>query len=104
MNSETTSPRFYPAADDDVLRLLRRDHLDTDVGARGPRRRLRVDQIIDAAIELADTGGIDALSMRKVAESVGVSVMSLYGYVPHRAGLIGMMVDQVIGRSPMPVQ
>lgn len=103
MNSETSSPRFDPAADDVVLRLLWRDHLDTEVGARGPRRRLSVDQIIDAAIELADTGGIDALSMRKVAESVGVSVMSLYGYVPHRSGLIGLMVDKVIGLSPMPV-
>lgn len=102
MDSEADSPRFDPAGVDVVLRLLWRDHLDTEVGTRGPRRRLSVDQIIDAAIEFADAGGIEALSMRKVAEAVGVSVMSLYSYVPHRSGLIGLMVDKVIGLSPMP--
>src|SRR5699024_12252304 len=102
MNSETSSPRFDPAADDVVLRLLLRDHLDTAVGARGPRRRLSVDQIIDAAVELADAGGIDALSMRKVAASVGVAVMSLYGYVPHCSLLIVSMLDKDIVLSPTP--
>ncbi|MGC2940572.1 MULTISPECIES: TetR/AcrR family transcriptional regulator [unclassified Brevibacterium] len=102
MNSEVDSSHFDPEGIDVVLRLLWRDHLDTEVGTRGPRRKLSVDQIIDAAIEFADAGGIEALSMRKVAEAVGVSVMSLYGYVPHRSGLIGLMVDKVIGLSPMP--
>lgn len=102
MNSEAGPSRFDPEGVDVVLRLLWRDHLDAEVGTRGPRRKLSVDQIIEAAIELADAEGIDVLSMRKVAEAVGVSVMSLYSYVPHRSGLIGLMVDKVIGLSPMP--
>lgn len=102
MNSEADSQRFDPESADIVLRLLWRDQLDVEQGRRGPRRKLSVDQIIDAAIVLADVDGLEALSMRKVAEAVGVSVMSLYSYVPHRSGLIGLMVDTVVGLSPRP--
>lgn len=102
MTSEADSQRFDPESADLVLRLLWRDQLDVEQGRRGPRRKLNVDQVIDAGIELADADGLEALSMRKVAEAVGVSVMSLYSYVPHRSGLIGLMVDKVIGFSPRP--
>ncbi|TSI12527.1 TetR/AcrR family transcriptional regulator [Brevibacterium aurantiacum] len=102
MNSEADSQRFDPESADVVLRLLWREHLDVEQGRRGPRRKLSVDQVIDAAIVLADAEGLEALSMRKVAEAVGVSVMTLYSYVPHRSGLIGLMVDKVIGLSPQP--
>lgn len=102
MNSSTEPHRFDPDSVDVVLRLLWRDQLDVEQSRRGPRRKLSVDQIIEAAIALADADGLEALSMRKVAEAVGVSVMSLYSYVPHRSGLIGLMVDEVIGLSPRP--
>lgn len=102
MTSKSDPQRFDPASVDVVLRLLWRDHLAVEPGRRGPRRKLSVDEIIVAGIALADGEGLEALSMRKVAEAVGVSVMSLYSYVPHRSGLIGLMVDEVIGQTALP--
>lgn len=102
MNSEPDSSRFDPENVDTVLRLLWRGQAEVERGTRGPRRKLSVDQVIEAGIALADANGMESLSMRKVAEAVGVSVMSIYSYVPHRSGLIGLMVDEVIGRTPLP--
>jgi AcrR family transcriptional regulator len=67
--------------------------------ARGPKPRLSVPEITRAAIELADTEGLAALSMRRVAEQVGVSAMSLYTYVPGKAELIDLMLDAVYGEA-----
>jgi AcrR family transcriptional regulator len=62
---------------------------------RGPKQRLTVPQITAAAVTVADTEGLTALSMRRVAEQLGVSVMSLYTYVPGKGELIDLMVDGV---------
>lgn len=66
-------------------------------GKRGPKPRLTVDEIARAAIGLADAEGVATLSMRRVAEAVGVSTMSLYTYVPSKAELIDVMLDRVLG-------
>ena len=71
---------------------------------RGPKPRLTVEQITRAAIELADTEGLAALSMRRVAERLGVGAMSLYTYVPGKAELIDLMVDAVYGERSLPDQ
>lgn len=67
---------------------------------RGPKPRLTVEVITRAAIELADAEGLAALSMRRVAGRLGVSVMSLYTYVPAKAELIDVMLDTVAGERP----
>ncbi|GAB3704177.1 TetR/AcrR family transcriptional regulator [Nocardiopsis oceani] len=54
---------------------------------------LSVDRIVQAATELADSEGLTALSMRKVAEALDVGTMSLYTYVPGKGELIDLMVD-----------
>lgn len=87
---------------DRVLRLLWRAELGVEEGKRGPRKRVGIDAIIAAGIELADAEGLAAFSMRKVAERVGLSVMSLYTSVPDRAGLIGLMIDEAVGRTRLP--
>jgi AcrR family transcriptional regulator len=58
-----------------------------------------VRRIAEAAIEVADTQGLDALSMRRVAEQLGVGTMSLYTYVPGKAELIDVMLDAVHGEA-----
>jgi AcrR family transcriptional regulator len=63
--------------------------------SRGPKPRLSVHRIALAAIEVADADGLDALSMRRVAERLGVGTMSLYTYVPGKAELIDVMLDAV---------
>lgn len=56
-----------------------------------------VGSIVDVAIELADSRGLDALTMREVAARVGVGVMTLYGYLPGKAEMLELMVDRVTG-------
>lgn len=67
--------------------------------SRGPKPSLSVEQIVRTAIELADTDGVAALSMRRLADGLGVSAMSLYTYVPSKAELIDVMLDAVLGEA-----
>ncbi len=67
--------------------------------SRGPRPGLSVDRIVTAAIELADAEGLAALSMRRVAERLGVGTMSLYTYVPSKAELVDVMFDTACGEA-----
>ncbi|WP_370943587.1 TetR/AcrR family transcriptional regulator [Amycolatopsis sp. cg5] len=61
------------------------------------RSGLTVTAIVAAGVELADADGLDAVSMRKVAERLGVGAMSLYGHVPGKDELTALMVDAVLG-------
>ncbi|MEU7618998.1 TetR/AcrR family transcriptional regulator [Micromonospora rifamycinica] len=63
---------------------------------------LGVDRIVRAAIEVADADGLAALSMRRVAERLGVGTMSLYTHVPGKGELLDLMLDTVHGESPRP--
>ncbi|MFE5515556.1 TetR/AcrR family transcriptional regulator [Streptomyces sp. NPDC056529] len=83
-----------------TLALLWRDYHGPARNARGPKQGLTVDRIVDAAIHLADEEGLAALSMRKVAEPLGVSTMSLYTYVNGRAELVNCMFDKILSESP----
>jgi AcrR family transcriptional regulator len=67
---------------------------------RGPRPGLSVDEIVAAAVELADASGLAAVSMRNVADRLGKSAMSLYTYVPSKAELLDLMLDSVLGELP----
>ena len=53
------------------------------------------------AIELADRDGIDSISMRKLAQELGVEAMSLYTHVRNKEDLLDGMVDAVIGQIPI---
>lgn len=64
---------------------------------RGPKPALTVERIVRAAIDVADGDGLGALSMRRIAERLGVGTMSLYTYVPGKGELIDLMVDSVVG-------
>ncbi|MFD8492903.1 TetR/AcrR family transcriptional regulator [Amycolatopsis sp. NPDC059657] len=61
------------------------------------RSGLTVSAIVGAGIEIADADGLEAVSMRKVADHLGVGAMSLYGHVPGKEDLTALMVDSVIG-------
>ncbi|MGN9811730.1 TetR/AcrR family transcriptional regulator [Micromonospora sp. BQ11] len=68
--------------------------------SRKGRPDLSVDRIVRAAIEVADTEGLAALSMRRVAERLGVGTMSLYTYIPGKGELLDVMLDTVHGEQP----
>ena len=78
--------------------LWRRRDAAPAVGRSG----IFVDGIIAAAIHVADTEGLPALSMRRVAEQLGVGTMSLYTYVPGKAELIDVMIDTVVEETARP--
>lgn len=67
---------------------------------RGPKPRLSVQRIVQAAIGIADREGLAALSMRRVADEVGVTAMSLYTYLPSKAELVDVMIDTVMSELP----
>jgi AcrR family transcriptional regulator len=66
----------------------------------GPKPRFTVDDVAAAAIAIADADGLAALSMRRVAERLGVAAMSLYTYVPSKAELIDLMLDTICAEVP----
>ncbi|MDB5424850.1 MAG: TetR family transcriptional regulator [Phenylobacterium sp.] len=66
----------------------------TGQGRRGPKPSRSVEEVVLAAIGIADAEGLPALSMRRVAEALGLSPMSLYTYVPSKAELVDLMLDQ----------
>jgi AcrR family transcriptional regulator len=65
--------------------------------SRGPAPSLSRDEITAAAVAMADTRGIEAVSMRTLAVQLGVGAASLYRYVDRKDELIDLMVDAVMG-------
>ncbi|MER5709394.1 TetR/AcrR family transcriptional regulator C-terminal domain-containing protein [Streptomyces sp. NPDC002122] len=58
-------------------------------------------RLVDAALELADAEGLNALTMRRVATVLGVSTMTLYRHVPGKAELVRLMADAACGEVPL---
>ena len=67
-----------------------------------PGTPLNRDRVLRAAIALADEGGLEALSMRGLARSLGVEAMSLYRHVASKGDLVAGMVDLVVGEIELP--
>ncbi|WP_026931544.1 TetR/AcrR family transcriptional regulator [Glycomyces tenuis] len=74
------------------LELLWRD-LEPQPSRPGPKPKLSVDEIVDAAIRVADREG-SCFSMRGVAAELGVGTMTIYRYIPGKAELLDLMVDK----------
>jgi AcrR family transcriptional regulator len=69
-------------------RLWRREELD-----RAPRLGLSLERVVQSGIELADGDGLAAVSMKRVAEHLGFTTMSLYRYVASKDDLLLLMHD-----------
>lgn len=65
---------------------------------RGPQQGLTIDAIVRAAIAVADAEGLDAVTMRRIAQELGVAAMTLYTYVPGKSELLDLMLDYVYGQ------
>ncbi|GLW06877.1 TetR family transcriptional regulator [Microtetraspora sp. NBRC 13810] len=63
-----------------------------------PRVQLTHGQIADAAVEIADAEGLEAVSMRRLADRLGIATMGLYRYVRGRNDVVELMVDRVYGQ------
>ena len=67
-----------------------------DRPSRGPKPGLSLERIVDAAVRVAGSDGLEAVSMSRVAAELGVSTMSLYRYVAAKDELLSLMVDAVM--------
>ncbi|MFJ3927652.1 TetR/AcrR family transcriptional regulator [Streptomyces sp. NPDC090022] len=70
--------------------------------AQPTREPLTRQRVLRAAVGLADAGGLETLSMRKLGEAVGVEAMSLYNHVANKEDLLDGMVDLVFGEVELP--
>src|SRR5580692_1854335 len=69
---------------------------------KGPKPALSLSRIVAAAVRVADTEGLDAVSMGRVAAELGTAPMSLYRHVSAKDELLTLMVDAAWGDSPEP--
>jgi AcrR family transcriptional regulator len=68
-----------------------------------PRARLTRDRVLRTAMDLADGGGIEALTMRRLARALGVEAMSLYHYAANKDDILAGIVDLVVREIELPV-
>jgi len=68
--------------------------------SRGPKPALRGDDVVQAAMSIADANGLGALTMHAVAERLGFTTMALYRYFPSKEALIDACVDAALGTPP----
>jgi AcrR family transcriptional regulator len=86
-------------SDDHVRRLWRHRGTTVPGPRRGPQKQLDLDEILDAAIAIADADGLAAVSTRAVATRFGKTAMALYAYVGTKDHLLALMQDHA---SAMP--
>ncbi len=70
--------------------------------ARAEIGKLTPDHLVQVAVRLAESKGLEALSMRTLAAEVGVEAMSLYSHLPSKQELLGRMASLVVNSVPTP--
>ncbi|MEV4137095.1 TetR/AcrR family transcriptional regulator [Dactylosporangium sp. NPDC049742] len=71
--------------------------------APAARQPLSAEAVIETALRLVDRDGLDALSMRRVAQDLGTGPASLYAYFANKDELLEQLLDRVVGEIPLPV-
>jgi AcrR family transcriptional regulator len=75
----------------------------TDPGSAGPPRiPLTRERVLHAAVALADRDGVRALSMRRLAQELGVEAMSLYHHVANKDAILDGIIDLVFAEIELP--
>jgi AcrR family transcriptional regulator len=64
--------------------------------------KLSRDRIVDAALALADAEGLEAVSMRRLGQKLGVEAMSLYNHVANKDAILDGMLERVLGEITLP--
>jgi len=77
------------------------DQIQTKAKNDDRRPTLTRRQVLEGAIELADREGIDAVSMRRLGQELGIEAMSLYTHIRGKEDLLDGMVDVVVAEIPV---
>ncbi|MEJ1115925.1 TetR/AcrR family transcriptional regulator C-terminal domain-containing protein [Paenarthrobacter sp. CCNWLY172] len=75
----------------------------TQLAEAAQRVPLNRDRVLQAAVTLADEAGLESLSMRRLAQELGVVPMALYKHVANKEELLDGMVDTIVGEIDPPV-
>ncbi|MEU0394946.1 TetR/AcrR family transcriptional regulator [Streptomyces sp. NPDC006208] len=67
-----------------------------------PREPLSTERVLRTALALADSGGAEALTMRRLGQELGVEAMSLYKHVANKDAILDGIVDLVVGEISVP--
>jgi AcrR family transcriptional regulator len=87
----------------DSVEIARRSELLWESPAkptRGPKAALTREDVVAAAMRVADAGDLAALTMHAVASELGYTPMALYRYFPNKEALVDAAVDAALGRPP----
>lgn len=87
--------------------LRRRSELlweDRSPATRGPKASFTPDDVVQAAMQIADEDGVGAVTMNAVAVRIGLTTMALYRYFPNKEALFDAIVDAGLGRPPRPAE
>lgn len=71
-------------------------------GRRGKPPTMTEDQIVEAALAIIRSEGVNALSMRRLSRELGRSAMAAYNYVPDKQALLDLVARRVLSEVPMP--
>jgi AcrR family transcriptional regulator len=73
-------------------------------GSDSPKKRVRLsrERVLRSAVDIADTAGIQALTIRSLAQRLGVKPMSIYYYVPNKSAILDGIVDIVFSEIELP--
>jgi AcrR family transcriptional regulator len=77
--------------------------MSEQAGAGGGRARLSRDRVLGGAMAVADAGGIASLTIRSIAQELGVKPMSVYHHVANKDAIIDGIVDLVFSEIDLPV-
>lgn len=67
---------------------------------RGPKPAFTRADIAVTAVRVADTDGLDAVSMARMGQELGLTKMALYRYVANKAELFALMIEEAVGAPP----
>ena len=87
--------------------LRRRSELlweDRSRPTRGPKPAVTPDDVVQAAIQIADEEGLQALTMQAVSAKLGFTTMAVYRYFPNKEALFDAIVDAGMGLPPRPTE
>lgn len=105
--AELTHDDVMAAATRPDPELQRRSELlwdDRTRATRGPKAALTPDDVVQAAIEVADVDGLAAVTMHAVAARLGFTTMAIYRYFPSKETLLDAVIDAGTGRPPAPAK
>jgi AcrR family transcriptional regulator len=73
-------------------------------GTHSPKKRVPLsrERVLQSAVAIADTAGIGSLTIRSLAQRLGVKPMSIYYYVPNKSAILDGIVDLVFSEIELP--